>query len=110
MDHVARRYSRHRQAEYERLGKKTREYELVDRLEREFELSPRESRGVLEVVEEVFFDNREMSAGQIEYTCVSLEEGPGRSMEEMKKIRVKLTKELASDREVEERSGDILYP
>lgn len=106
MEAGSRRYSGHRQAEYERLRKKTRENELVDRLEREFELSPRESRGVLEVVEEVFFDNREMSAGQIEYTCVSAEEGPGRSMEEMKKIRVKLTKDLASDREVQARSGD----
>jgi hypothetical protein len=61
---------------------------------------------VLEVVEEVFFDNREMSGGEIEYTCVSAEEGPGRSMEELKKIRVRLTKDLASDREVQERCGD----
>jgi hypothetical protein len=106
MEQATQRRSAHREAEYRRLGKKTREHEFVDRLEREFEFSPRESRGVLEVVEEVFFDNREMSAGQIEYTCVSAEEGPGKSMEELKKVRVRVTRDLASDREVQARLGD----
>lgn len=106
MEQATQRYSVHRQAEYNRLRKKTREYEFVDRLEREFELSPRESRGVLEVVEEMFFDNREIIAGQIEYTCVSAEEGSGKPMEELKKVGVRLTKELVSDREVQQRLGD----
>jgi len=106
MQQAARRYSLHRQSEYDRLGKKTREFEFIDRLEREFEFSPRESRGVLEVVGEMFFGNREIGAGQIEYTCVSSEEGPGKTMEELKKVRVKLTRELMSDREVQRRSGD----
>ena len=101
-----RRYSEHRQAEYNRLGKKTREHEFVDRLEREFEFSPRESHGVLEVVEEMFFDNREIGAGQIAYTCISAEEGPGKSIDELKKIRVRLTRELASDRDIQARLGD----
>jgi hypothetical protein len=100
------RRSTHRRAEYTRLRKKTREHEFVDRLEREFEFSPRESRGVLEVVEELFFDNREMRSGQVEYTCVSAEEGSGKSMDEMRKVRVKLTKDLASDRDVQARLGD----
>jgi hypothetical protein len=100
------RRSTHRRAEYTRLRKKTREHEFVDRLEREFEFSPRESRGVLEVVEELFFDNREMGSGQVEYTCVSAEEGSGKSMDEMRKVRVKLTKDLASDRDVQARLGD----
>jgi hypothetical protein len=100
------RRSTHRRAEYTRLRKKTREHEFVDRLEREFEFSPRESRGVLEVVEELFFDNREMGSGQVEYTCVSAEEGSGKSMDEMRKVRVKLTKDLASDRYVQARLGD----
>lgn len=95
-----------RQAEFSRLRKKTREYEFVDRLEREFEFSPRVSRGVLEVVEEMFFDNREIGAGQVEYTCVSAVEGPGKRMEEMKKVRVKLTRELMSDRDIQARLGD----
>lgn len=106
MEQARRRYSVHREAEYDRLRKKTREHEFVDRLEREFEFSPRESRGVLEVVEEMFFKNREIGAGQIEYTCVSAEEGPGKSMEELKKVRVKLTKELMSDRDVQARLGE----
>ncbi len=63
METEQKRYSIHREAEYNRLKKKTREHEFVDRLEREFEFSPRESRGVLEVVEEMFFDNREIGAG-----------------------------------------------
>jgi len=106
MERAARRYSLHRQAEYDRLRKKTREHEFVDCLEREFEFSPRESRGVLEVVAEMFFDNREMGAGQIEYTCVSAGEGPGKPMDELKKVRVKLTKELVSDRDVQQRLGE----
>lgn len=106
MEQAARRYSIHRQAEYNRLRKKTGEHEFVERLEREFEFSPRESRGVLEVVEEMFFENREIGAGQLEYTCVSGEEGSGKPMEELKKVRVKLTKELTSDRDVQARLGD----
>lgn len=106
MEQQKQRYSVHRQAEYNRLKQKTREHEFVDKLEREFEFSPRESRGVLEVVEEMFFDNREIGAGQIEYTCVSAKEGPGKPIEEMKKVRVTLTKEQMSDREVQARLGE----
>ena len=106
MQSTARWRSTHREAEYSRLRTKTREHEFVDRLEREFEFSPRESGGVMEVVAEMFFDNREIGSGQVEYTCVSAEEGPGKSLEELKKVRVKLTKELMSDREVQQRLGD----
>jgi len=101
----ARYTSEHRRAAYGRLGKKTQEHEFVDRLEREFEFSPRLSRGVLEVVVELFFDSRELGAGQIDYTCVSAQEGPGKPMEELKKVRVKLTRDLVSDKEVEGRLG-----
>lgn len=106
MQTTTRWRSIHRQAEYGRLRKKTREHEFVDRLEREFEFSPRVTRGLLEVVEEMFFDNREIGAGQIEYTCVSAEEGAGKRIEELKKVRVKLTKELTSDRDIQVRLGD----
>lgn len=106
MEKVKTRRSIHREAEYNRLKKKTEEHEFVDRLEREFEFSPRVSRGVLEVVEEMFFENREIGSGQIEYTCVSSEEGAGKTMEEMKKVRVKLTRELTSDRDIQVRDGD----
>ena len=106
MEKEERRKSKQRRAEYNRLKKKTREYEFVDRLEREFELSPRESRGVLEVVEEMFFENREISAGQIEYTCVSAMEGHGKPLGELKKVRVRLTRELTGDHEVQQRLGE----
>jgi len=100
------RKSIHREAEYNRLKKKTEEHEFVERLEREFEFSPRVSRGVLEIVEEMFFENREIGSGQIEYTCVSSEEGAGKTMEEMKKVRVKLTGELTGAPEIQERDGE----
>lgn len=48
----------HRQREYGRLRQKTREQQFVHELEHEFELSPRESRGILEVVQETFFDKQ----------------------------------------------------
>jgi len=96
----------HRQAEYNRLRKKTREHEFVGRLEREFEFSPRVSRGVLEVVGETFFDNREMGSGETEYTCASAEEGPGKSISDLKKVQVRLTRDVRSDRDVQARSGD----
>ena len=105
MEARARYRSEHRRAEYGRLRKKTQEHEFIDRLEREFEFSPRMSRGVLDVVAEMFFDNREIGSGQVEYTCVSVEEGPGKPMEDLKKVRVKLTRDLVSDEDVEARLG-----
>jgi hypothetical protein len=105
MEARARYRSEHRRAEYGRLRRKTQEHEFIDRLEREFEFSPRMSRGVLDVVTEMFFDNREIGAGQVDYTCVSAEEGPGKSMDELKKVRVKLTRDLVSDEDVEARLG-----
>jgi hypothetical protein len=98
-------HSAQRTAEYGRLRKKTQEHEFTERLEREFEFSPRVSRGVLEVVSEMFFDNREIGAGQVDYTCVSAEEGPGKTMEDLKKVRVTVTRDLVSDQAVEARLG-----
>lgn len=105
MQATTRYRSVHRRAAYGRLRKKTQEHEFVERIEREFEFSPRESRGVLDVVTEMFFDNREIGAGQVEYTCVSAEEGPGKPMEDLRKVRVKLTRDLVSDGECEARLG-----
>jgi hypothetical protein len=105
MQATARYRSEDRRAEYGRLRKKTQEHEFIDRMEREFEFSPRVSRGVLDVVTEMFFDNREIGAGQVDYTCVSAEEGPGKSMEELKKVRVKLTRALVSDEDCEAHLG-----
>jgi hypothetical protein len=101
-----RRRSVHRQREYGRLRQKTGEHQFVERLEREFEFSPRESRGVWEVVQETFFDKQEPQRGQIEYICVHAEEGAGKPMDKLRKVRVVVTRELASDHEVEERWGE----
>jgi hypothetical protein len=104
--HQSKRYqSEHRKREYVRLQRKTPEEEFVGRLRQEFELSPRLSRGVLEVVAETFFDKREIRVGQVRYTAVSREEGPGKSMEDLRKVSVVLTREVASDHETLERSG-----
>jgi len=100
------RRSPHRRNEYGRLGKKTKDREFVETLENEFELSPRASDGILGVVKDVFFDNREKHEGQIEYTAVRSEEGAGKPMEKMRKVRIILTREAAGDREVQEQRGD----
>jgi hypothetical protein len=106
MEQAKRYHSEHRRAEYKRLEQKTREEGFIESLHREFELSPRESHGVLELVSEQFFDNRERRDGQIEYVGVSAEEGAGKTIEEMKKVRILLTRELPSDHEVESRKGE----
>ncbi|MEK6572262.1 MAG: DUF1670 domain-containing protein [Bacteroidota bacterium] len=106
MQQQKQRRSVHRQREYGRLRKKTKEHQFIERLEREFELSPRESRGVLEVVEETFFDKQELQCGHVEYICVHAEEGAGKSLEEMRKVRVVLTRAVASDHDVQERLGE----
>ncbi len=106
MEQKQQRRSVHRQREYGRLRTKTRDQQFIERLRSEFELSPRESRGVWEVVQETFFDNVELRQGQIDYICVHAEEGAGKSLEEMRKVRVVLTRELTSDHEVEERWGE----
>jgi hypothetical protein len=50
--------SEHRRAAYQRLAEKTRQRQFVEALESEFELSPRESKGIYEVVEEMFLEDR----------------------------------------------------
>jgi hypothetical protein len=106
MQQKKQRRSVHRQREYGRLRQKTREQQFVHQLEREFELSPRESRGILEVVQETFIDKRELKSGQIEYVCADADEGAGKSIEEMRKVRVMLTRECGDDHVVQELSGD----
>jgi hypothetical protein len=82
------------------LGRKTREREFVEALEQEFELSPRESRGVLELVGETFFGNREVRREKEQYTAIRVEEGAGKPMVDLCKVRVVLTRGVGSDREV----------
>jgi len=106
MQQKKQRRSVHRQLEYGRLRQKTREQQFVHQLEREFELSPRESRGILEVVQETFLDKEKLQQGQIEYVCVHADEGAGKTIAEMRKVRVVLTRERADDHEIQERLGE----
>ena len=105
MEQAKRYRSEHRRAEYKRLEQKTREEGFIETLHREFELSPRESRGVLELVSEQFFNNPERREGQIKYVGVSAEEGAGKTIGAMKKVQIILTKDLPSDAEVESVKG-----
>jgi AraC-like DNA-binding protein len=101
-----RRKSEYRRAEYRRLRKKTREHQFIETLEREFELSPRESKGVMEVANEILLKMPERKEGQVRYTCVRKEEGAGKKMEDMKKVEVLLTPIVSSDYHVKEGHGD----
>jgi hypothetical protein len=103
---AARYRSEHRSAEYRRLKKKTKEEEFVDALHREFELSPKVSYGVLELVEGMFFAKHHPGDGQIRYTAVASEEGAGKTIDEMKKITVVITRDVPSDGEIREKYGD----
>jgi hypothetical protein len=60
----------------------------------------------LEVVQETFIDKQEFQRGEIEYVCVHRDEGAGKTIEEMRKVRVVLTRECADDHAVQEGSGD----
>ena len=106
MERSQRHHSEYRRAEYERLRKKTKQEEFVEALHREFEMSPRVSRGVLELVEGLFFDKRTLGEGQLSYTAVSSSEGAGKTIEEMQKVQVHLTRDSVHDDEIREKYGD----
>lgn len=94
-----------RQAEYERLGEKTRARQFVQTLEDEFEFSPRESRGIYDVVEEMFVRQEVLREGQIRYVAVGAKEGSGPPMSELKKVTVILTRDDPTDLDVEVEHG-----
>ena len=93
------------QAEYQRLQEKTRSREFMDVLTREFELSPRASRGIYEVVDEMFLQQQPLRDGQVRYVAVEREEGSGPPMSELRKKTVVLTRDELSDLEIEARQG-----
>lgn len=93
--------NKHREAEYERLAQKNQAQQFVETLQWEFELSPRESRGVYDVVEELFLKQASLRDGQIRYVAVRADAVSGPSMSELKKITVILTRDEPGDIEVE---------
>jgi len=97
--------SEHRRAAYQRLAEKTRRHQFVEALESEFELSPRESKGIYEVVEEMFLEDQPLREGQLRYVAVGAEEISGPAMSGLRKKTVVLTRDNESDLEVERDHG-----
>jgi predicted RNA-binding protein YlqC (UPF0109 family) len=97
--------NKHREAEYQRLGEKTQGHRFVETLECEFEFSPRESRGIYDLVEEMFLEQGELREGRIRYVAVRADEGSGSPMSKLKKVTVVLTRDEGSDLEVEAHHG-----
>lgn len=57
-------------------------------------LSPWESKVLVDTIEEVYFSNaelRDLKQGQIKYSCVSAEEGPGKPLSKCKMVTVVLS-------------------
>jgi hypothetical protein len=94
-----------RRATYQRLSEKTRQRQFIEALEREFELSPRESKGIYEVVEEMFLEDEPLREGQVRYVAVGAEEISGPAMSGLRKKTVVLTRDDQSDLEVERDQG-----
>lgn len=97
--------SEQRRATYQRLAEKTRQRQFIEALEREFELSPRESKGIYEVVEEMFLEDEPLRDGQVRYVGVGAEEISGPAMNGLGKKTVVLTRDAQSDLEVERDQG-----
>ncbi len=97
--------SEERGASYKRLREKSREREFMQAMEREFELSPRESKGIYEVVVEMFLNEAPLREGQVRYVAVGAEEVSGPAMSGLKKRSVVLTRDEESDLEVERDHG-----
>ncbi len=97
--------SEQRRATYRRLAEKTRQRQFIEALESEFELSPRESKGIYEVVEEMFFEDEPLREGQVRYVAVGAEEISGPAMSGLRKKTVVLTRDEQSDLDVERDHG-----
>ncbi len=97
--------SEERGARYQRLREKSRQREFMQAMEREFELSPRESKGIYEVVVEMFLNEAPLRDGQVRYVAVGAEEVSGPAMDGLKKKAVVLTRDEESDLDVERDHG-----
>jgi hypothetical protein len=97
--------SEDRKGIYQRLEGKTLAHQFIEKIKYEFELSPRESRGIYEIVEETFLEKQKLREGQIRYVAIEKDEGSGPAMSELKKKVVVLTREDPRDFEVEAKQG-----
>lgn len=87
---------------------KTSEGEFLYELRNSYELSPRISRSILDTAKECLILNAILKEGQIEVSVISIEEPSGKSVEAMKKQRVKLTLDNGlEDKEILKEFGRI---
>lgn len=103
---MSQSYSEQLRKRGERLGKKTRDSLFRYALLTEFNFSPRECGGILELVNDLYFDLRPLGEGQIRYIAAHKGEKSGKRMEELRKAEVILTKEAAEDEQFVEPGGN----
>ncbi len=93
-------YARTLDKSNQRLEKKTRDGLFHHALSTEFNFSLRECSGVLDLMNDLYFDHRPLREGQVRYIAVHKDERSGKSMEQLRKVEVILTKESTDDKKL----------
>ncbi len=75
----------------ERQMHKSSEGEFIFELHHGYELSPRESESILETAKRCLIREKMLKEGEIEISVISIEERSGKVVENMRKVRVRLT-------------------
>jgi len=92
----------------ERQLHKSSEGEFIFELHHEYELSPRESESILETAKRCLIRENILKEGEIEVSVISTEERSGKVVENMRKVRVRLTIDNGlEDLEVLKNSGRV---
>ncbi|HMQ69676.1 MAG TPA: DUF1670 domain-containing protein [Ignavibacteria bacterium] len=93
----------------ERNRHKTSEGEFIFELLNEYELSPKESESLLESAKRCLIRENVLKEGEIEVSVISIEERSGKMIENMKKVRIRLTIDNGiEDVEILKKSGRVL--
>jgi len=92
----------------ERQMHKSSEGEFIFELLHEYELSPKESESLLECAKRCLIRDNVLKEGEIEVSVISIEEHSGKMVENMRKVRVRLTIDNGlEDLEVLKNSGRV---
>ena len=97
-----------RESQQNRLENKTQDQQLVNRVVEGTGMSPWEAEILVEVVQEVYFDEpgkTPLRSGQLRYECVALNEGAGKPLKDCQLVTVTLTLVEKEDSELVTRSG-----
>jgi len=87
---------------------KSSEGEFIFELLHEYELSPKESESLLECAKRCLIRDNVLKEGEIEVSVISIEEHSGKMVENMRKVRVRLTIDNGlEDLEVLKNSGRV---